>query len=212
MRQALEMRSHAVRARDQSGEVRGWKLFCLLPVLFFRRGPDGGKLTKEELCHRFDMFAEGEWHTLLREALIAVDAPNVRPPIRTDSGEQRGRAACRKVQSGEVTRARQCLTGAALAPGTDATLQEMQSRRPQQVQRPIPRNVLEYQPDVPLQVDRNFIKSLKSAPKGASPGPGGCTYEHLRVLLDEVGILDLLFEAVSSLAQATVRKLSHVPE
>ena len=43
-----------------------------------------------------------------------------------------------------------------------------------------------------------------SAPKGASPGPGGCTCEHLRVLLDEVGILDLPSEAVSSLAQATV--------
>ena len=179
------MRSHAVRARDQSGEARGWKLFCLLPVLFLRRGPDGGKVTKEELCHRFYLFVEGkEWHTLLCEALIAVDAPNVRLPSGTDSAEQRGRAVCRKVQSGEVTRARQCLTGAAFALGTDATLHEMQSRRPQQVQRPIPRNVLEYRPNVPLQVDRNiFIKSLKSAPKGAFPAAGGCTYEHLRVLL-----------------------------
>ena len=32
------------------------------------------RVTKDELCHRFDVFAEGEWHTLLCEALIAVDA------------------------------------------------------------------------------------------------------------------------------------------
>ncbi len=55
-------------------------------------GTRWGKVTKEELCRRFDLFTEGEWHTLLREALIAVDAPNIRPPSRADSGEQRGRA------------------------------------------------------------------------------------------------------------------------
>ena len=42
----------------------------------------------------------------------------------------------------------------------------------------------------------------KTAPKGVSPGPGGCTYEHLRVLLDEVATFDLLLEAASNLAQA----------
>ena len=57
----------------------------------------------------------------------------------------------------------------------------------------------------PVQVDRkNFMRSLKSAPKGSSPGPGGCTYEHLRALLEDVDTFKLLFEAVSSLAQATV--------
>ena len=114
-------------------------------------------------------------------------------------------ALCLKVQQEEVTRARQCLTGAALAPGTEDTLREMQSRRPQQVQRPIPRQVLEFQPDSPVEVDRNtFVKSLKSAPKGSSPGLGGCTYEHLRVLMDDAGIFDLFFEAVSSLSQARI--------
>ena len=138
-RQALELRSHAVRVQDHIGEARGWKLFCFLSVLFLRRGQGGSNVTKEELCHRFDLFAEGESRTLFREVMIAVDAQNFRPPSRTDSAEQRVRTACRK-----------------------------------------------------------------GAPESASPGPGGCTYEHLRVLLDESGILELFFEAVSSLAQATV--------
>ena len=35
------------------------------------------------------------------------------------------------------------------------------------------------------------MKSLKTAPKGSSSGPGGCTYEHLRVILDEVATVEL---------------------
>ena len=81
----------------------------------------------------------------------------------------------------------------------------MQSRQPQEVQRPIPREVLEFEPATPLVVDRKmFLKSLKSAPRGAYPGPGGCTYEHLRILLDDLDTFELLFDAATSLAQASV--------
>ena len=45
---------------------------------------------------------------------------------------------------------------------------------------------------------------LKTAPGGSSPGPGGCTYEHLKVLMDDQDTLELLFEAATSLAQAAV--------
>ena len=73
------------------------------------------------------------------------------------------------------------------------------------VQRAIPREVLEWEPETPVQIDRKmFMKSLKTAPKGSSPGPGGCTYEHLRVLLEEVATVEFLLEAASSLAQTKV--------
>ena len=178
---ALETRSHAVRTQDHQGEVRGWKLFSLLPMLFLRRG-SGRRVTKEELCHRFDLFTSGEWASLLHEANIAMRTQQ-KPVHREDSSERRAAAACLKVQLGEVTKARRCLTGEALAPGNDDTLREMQSRPPQQVRRPIPRQVLEFQPDRPLEVDRTmFVKSLKkNASRGSSLGPGGCTHEHLRV-------------------------------
>ena len=56
-----------------------------------------------------------------------------------------------------------------------------------------------------MKLDRpKFFVSLKSAPRGSSPGPGGCTYEHLRILLDDVVTTELLFEACTSLAQATL--------
>ena len=56
-----------------------------------------------------------------------------------------------------------------------------------------------------MKLDRQkFFESLKSAPHGSSPGPGGCTCEHLRILLDDVVTTELLFEACTSLAQATL--------
>ena len=85
----------------------------------------------------------------------------------------------------------------------------MQNRRPQEVVRNIPQDILEFEPDVPVEVDRKaFLKRLKSAPKGSSPGPGGSTYEHLRILVDDVDTMELLFEAVTSLAQARSHKPS----
>ena len=60
-RHALEARSHAVRIQDRRGEVRGWKLFCLMPMMFFRRSSSDGKVSKEEMCHRFNLFTSGEW-------------------------------------------------------------------------------------------------------------------------------------------------------
>ena len=123
----------------------------------------------------------------------------------SDTPERRAEAACQKVKLGEVSRARLCLTGASLAPGTDETFDAVQNRRPQEVVRNIPQDILEFEPDVPVQVDRKaFLKCLKSAPKGSSLGPGGCTNEHLRILVDDVDPMELLFEAVTSLAQARV--------
>ena len=56
-----------------------------------------------------------------------------------------------------------------------------------------------------VNVDRGvFLKCLKSAPRGAPPGPGGCTNVHLKILLDDNKAGELLLEAVTSLARAHV--------
>ena len=46
--------------------------------------------------------------------------------------ETRAKVACQRVRMGEVSRGRQCLTGASLAPGTQEALEEMQNQRPQE--------------------------------------------------------------------------------
>ena len=95
MRQALELMSHAVRTQDRVSEVRGWKLFCLLLVMLLRRESGGSKVSKQELCRRFDLFVEGKWETLLHEASSVVHGSQ----SHTNDGEQRALAACRKVQA-----------------------------------------------------------------------------------------------------------------
>ena len=139
------------------------------------------------------MFSQGAWEELMHQAFASVSNERRLSPSG-DSDQRRAEAACRKVQLGEVSQARQCLTGASLAPGTEATFREMQSRRPQEVQRPIPREVLEFEPASPLVVDRKMFCEKS----------GGCTYEHLRILSDDFDTFELLFEAATSLAQASV--------
>ena len=171
-----------------------WNLFCLLPVLLFHKPSGDRKVSKPE-CAVDSICLRKATGVLWRDVVRVAGAP-----VHTHTrAERRGSAACRKVQKGEVTRA-----GAALALGDD-TKRELQSRRPETVQSAIPREVLDWEPETPVQIDRKmFMKSLKTAPKGSSPGPGGCTHEHLRVLLDEVGTVELLLEAASSVAQAKV--------
>ena len=98
--------------------------------------------------------------------------------------ERRGRAALGRVRQGQVSRARQEFTGAAVAPKTLETLAQLQDRRPQERVREIPQEVMEFVPDRPLELDlKLFTKGLQNAPSGCAPGPGGCTNEMLRTCL-----------------------------
>ena len=47
-----------------------------------------------------------------------------------------------------------------------------------------------------------FSKCLSSAPSGSAPGPGGCTYEMLKVCLGDAEATHLLFRAAEDLARA----------
>ena len=116
--------------------------------------------------------------------------------------------AAQKVLLGEITRARQCLT-APLAPGNDNTLKELQRKRPQQVVRELPEHVRAFVPETSLVVNKEILlKSLMSSPRGSSPGSGGCTYEHLKMLMDDVDTFELLHEAGCSLRRLTDRTLA----
>ena len=64
---------------------------------------------------------------------------------------------------------------------------------------------MNFEPERPVQLDPEmFLTSLKSAARGSSPGPGGCTYEYLKVLLDEADTAELLYDVCCTIAQAKV--------
>ena len=55
---ALEARHQAVRSQDRTLETCAWKLFCLIPFLLLWRPFGGRRVSREDLCERFDKFTQ----------------------------------------------------------------------------------------------------------------------------------------------------------
>ena len=198
---ALRERHRAKLAGDRVAEVRAWKLFGMVPIMLLRRTKHSGTIGRDELAQRVEDFNRGRWTDFLPE----VQQSDLRSGYTecVDDQVRRGAAAMRRVQRGQVSRARHELTGAPLAPKTPETRAELQGRRPQVRQSLIPQEIVDYQPASPLQLDSNiFTKCLRKAPAGSSPGPGGCTNEMLKVCLDDIEILELLVSAAEDFARA----------
>ena len=184
-------------------EERAWKASGLVPLLLLHRPRGCGSLGRDELALRADRFVRGQWFELLEDAQSQVPVrPGRNPQDQTQENARRGRAAQSRLERGQVSRARQELTGAALAPKTADTLRELQEKRPIAQVREIPPVVLDYTPERPLDLDADlFGQCLSSAPSGTAPGPGGCTNEMLRVCLDDREVLQLLFRAAEDAAR-----------
>ena len=207
---ALRERARAKRVGDDVSEGRAWKLFGLIPMLLHR--PRGtGAIGRDELAIRVDHFIAGRWRLLISSGQECMSRPrgSERAHPVLNEKERRGRAAQSRVQQGQVSRARHELTGAPLAPKNEHTYRELQDRRPREQVRPIPREVLEFNPSVPLQLEiRTFVDCLRSAPAGSAPGPGGCSYEMLKVCLDDPEVTQLLFMAAEDVARGTASDVS----
>ena len=141
MRSGLCCKGGEAAANNQLLEETGARmLFALIPTMLVHKPPKKGAAGRNDLCKRFDQFSRGEWQDLVQSA-AATSAPNGRARAQAHreaihkadaSGQSaRGRAAQASVQMGEVSRGRHRMTGSALAPGTDETFNEMQSKRPQ---------------------------------------------------------------------------------
>ena len=206
---ALRERYRARQEQDAAAEERAWKLFGLVPAMLLHRPRGTGSVGRDELAQRADEFASGHFRDLLEMASRhAAESWKWGRTQDDDTMERRGRAAQRRVESGQVSRARhELLTGAALAPKTQATFDELQQKRPQEQVRQIPPEVMGYVPEQALMMDfALFTKCLQSAPSGVSAGPGGCTNEMLRVCLDDAEVLQLLFRAAEILRERTSQK------
>ena len=127
---ALRERFRAKLMGDEDGQVRGWKLFALVPMMLLHRPCGTGSVGRCELVHRADRFAAGRWAELIREATQhqAVHTPRCERSEEADQ-QHRGKAAQERVQRGQVSRARHELTGAKLVPKDEATLNELRNRR-----------------------------------------------------------------------------------
>ena len=195
-------------ARSPSGCLRAWKLFLLLPRLLLTRSDAIGAQGRAELLHRLELFWRGSWAELHRLSRRAAERQGRPQPERLgDTSEARAARACTLVKRGELSRARQVLTAAALAPGDATTLQALTDpdRRPTARLRDVPNEVLSYSPDEAVAVTVGQVaEALRSSKRGSAAGLSGATLEMYKLLLDDEVAIDLFTGAVNRLARADV--------
>ena len=200
---ALDAIRSAHVGRVEVKRVRAWKLFFMLPRLLLARCPQAGTEGRAVLMRRLQLLQQGN--------LVALHAqtPTAGPSearSRADLGGDPARAAASaKVKRGQLSRARQLLTAAALAPGDDSTLRALTdpARRPPQLLRPLTPDVLTFSAaeEVTLTVAQ-VADALRSTKRGSAAGLSGATIELYKLLLDDAAALESLTFAVNILARA----------
>ena len=100
--------------------------------MLLHRPRGAGSVGRSELAHRFEDYQQGRWNNLVRRGLGTVDEHRSKSHSTNESEEQRrGRAVLKRVQQGQVSRARQELTGP-VAHRDENTLNELRRRRPKE--------------------------------------------------------------------------------
>ncbi|CAE7533395.1 unnamed protein product [Symbiodinium natans] len=195
VRHALVSALQAIRVahegRDDVARVRAWKLFLLLPRLLLARCFETGGEGRAVLLRRVQLFREGRWDSL--HGQLGAVPSRTRQPTTPDASEARAAAACARVRRGEISRARQVLTAAALAPGDEATLRALTdpSRRPPQPLRPVPQHVMNHHPAEEVALSKQQVAdALRTSKRGSAAGLSGTTVEFYKLLLDDEGALE----------------------
>ena len=122
-------------------------------------------------------------------------------------GANEDNVAFHMIQLGEVSAGRQALHGASLATGDERTLNALKdlARRPPLPRDPVPHDIEQFEPGECFSLDQElFLKNVRTARKGAAPGPSGMTADHLRPLVEHVAVAAALSQAASLLAQNKV--------
>ena len=112
---------------------------------------------------------------------------------------------CAKVRRGQLSRARQMLTAAALAPGNAATLEALTDtawRPPHALRSPAP-EVLQYRPsEEVVRTAHQVGEALRTSKRGSAAGLSGATVELYKLLLDDAEALESFTFAVNVTARA----------
>ena len=158
------------------------------------------------LLRRLQHYEQGLWPALLAAARAARASTRPATDLDTEAvAECRQKAACARARRGELSRARQLLTAAELAPGDEATRAALTdpAKRPPQPREPIPPEVLQFQPPTPVRLTSAAVaRSLREAKRGSAPGLSGARAEHYKLLLGHADDMELLTEAANLLARA----------
>ena len=202
MKAACEGILSGFSAGDLIRQERAWKLLFLLPRMLLCR-PRRGHVPKKELEQRLAIFNSGNWQELVSHSVHMFEQAS-RNLVRrgrlhnsdTIYMEARALRVERFVQLGEISAGRQALESARVAPGTLATLRALTSleRRLPVPREPIPPHFASTVPESPFDLDfERFDSNIRSAKRGAAPGPSGLTTEHLHPIVENDSSLTACF-------------------
>ena len=114
--------------------------------------------------------------------------------------------AIRYVHLGGLSAACQAIDAAPLVSANQETLRQLTdpSRRPVEPYGPLGSEILDFQPDAPVALDRTALLANLRARKGAAPAPTGLTAEMLRLVLDAEESSQAFRDVAVLLARASV--------
>ena len=182
---------HNTADRNDPDRLRSWKFFCLLSRMLLYRMKRGGQDGNKELQQRIINFNLGRWDVLLQASRDTLPRSRRRATIIPGSSEDweaRLAKAEKLVTRGELSNAARLIKSSGLAEGNDDTYQQLTDRllRPRERLREFPADVLDYQPDVKVQLDADKFKAnLRTARRGLSGSLSGHRNEHLKCCLDD---------------------------
>ena len=129
---------------------RAWKLWLFLPRMLLFRPQAAARIPAAVLRARITAFQGGDWASLLREASAA--SPPARASVSEPGAEQRADRAVHLARLGELSAARRALLSEPLAPGDQATLQQLRDpdRRLCQPYAPVDPALLSWLPEAPV--------------------------------------------------------------
>lgn len=206
----LQAYGTALREWNKNATASAWKLVLLVPRMLLRPTDEKGVGGKEAFRTRHRRFMRGEWLELLAEASPANRRQEPTKQLDEETlRAKRAEMAEQKICLGEVSRGRMQLTSLGLAPGTQATLDELTdtSLRPAAPSpgKEVPDAVLQAQPSSALQLDPDLaLTALRSAGRGSAQDLAGTRYEHLRVLVDDTVLWGTFVKLLQAFANADV--------
>ena len=169
---ALKVALEAAIDRDVATQCRGWKLLLMLlmlPRMLLHKQPGSGQVSRAKLEERMAMFSRGDWIELIGASQTCDERSAVtrRRSQRRANNDEAKRAARAEmfVHMGELSSARQALVGEAVAPGNQATYNQLTdaTRRPARPRDPLPDEILHFQPTVHFDLDEDrFCRNLRS--------------------------------------------------
>ena len=118
------------------------------------------------------------------------------------------------IRQGELSHAARALDSNSLAPGSAATLAELQdpALRPQEPAEPMPPALEHFQPPQHVDLDKDvFGTVLRQTRRGLSSGKLGSRYEYYKVCLEDEKAFDALHGVAQLLARGESLTLLHGP-